>query len=303
MGDEAVLKRQGWRWGARGHLRACAAGASLLLAAAALLAPGRAGAQSWPAMNSYAQPPFVPVEADRAAGLAAVFVEQLNREVRDRASAPQFHLETLPRRRLDLSLRDGAFSGVALFLAPEFLAEGAQREGAWSAPVMIDENLLVSTRPLKAASLDQLEGLRLGGVAGHLYRELAPLVAAGRLAREDAPDHIANLRKLCLGRVDFVVISRSELAGTLPHAPCAQPFLPHAFPEPQVIVRRVLVRMPGEDVARSVLDAVARVSCGERWMAALAGYGLATAGCQRRAAGGAAEPGAPAGKRRAGARR
>jgi polar amino acid transport system substrate-binding protein len=54
-----------------------------------------------------------------------------------------------------------------------------------------------------------------------------------------------------------------------------------AFPEPQVIVRRVLVRIPGDRDAKAVLDAVADVACGDKWTATLSRYDLSTAGCRR----------------------
>lgn len=232
---------------------------------------------SLPAMNSYGQPPFVPVGTERAPGLAKTFVELLNKAI---DGPPEFQLDNLPRRRLELTLGSPSFAGVALFLAPEFLQPALQQRAVWSDPVMVDENLVVSLRPLKLSTLDDLQGMKLGGIQGHIYRALDPLIETGRLRREDAPDHISNLGKLCLGRVDVVIISRSELAGTRPHVVCAEELRPSAFPEPQVIVRRILVRMPSEAGAREVLDAVAAVSCGPQWTQALAQYGLSTAGCR-----------------------
>ena len=234
-----------------------------------------------PALNSYAQPPFT-LPGDRGAGLAASFLAQLNEEL---GPAVKFRLELLPRRRLELTLDDPGFTGLALFLAPEFLPGPLASSGAWSVSVMVDENLLVSVRPLAVPNLDALTGLRFGAVAGHVYRVLGPLAEAGRVERSDAPDHVANLKKLCLDRVDFVVISRSELAGTSPLAECARPWRITAFPEPQVIVRRVLVRMPERKDSQAVLAAVARVACGEQWRSALATYGLSTIGCTSRTGG------------------
>ena len=240
-------------------------------------------AASLPALNSYAQPPFT-LPGDRAGGLAARFVAELNQEL---ASAPQaapqaFHVEAQPRRRLDMSLEGADFAGLALFLAPEFMADTTARRGEWSVPLMVDENLLVSTRRLPAPPLEALEGLRFGAITGHIYRMLGPLVEAGRIERADALDHVANLRKLCLDRVDFAVISRSELAGTAPLVACERPLLFVPFPQPQVIVRRVLVRMPDAPATQAVLGAIARVACGERWRAALARYGLSTVGCMHK---------------------
>lgn len=258
--------------------RACAVLAAI--AACGFAAPSAADPGApLPALNSYAQPPFT-LPADRAAGLAAGFVAQLNDEA---GLAPKFRLEPVPRRRLELTLDAPAFAGLALFLAPEFLPGHLAKGGAWSVPVMMDENLLVSVRPLTVPHLDALNGLRFGAIAGHVYRVLGPLAEAGRIERADAPDHVANLKKLCLDRVDFVVISRSELAGTTPLAECARPWRVMPFPEPQLIIRRVLVRMPEDRDTQAVLAAVARVACGERWRSALAAYGLSTSGCPSKA--------------------
>lgn len=256
----------------------CRLSAVLSVAATMLCAQAQPGA-GMPALNSYGQPPFVPVGTERHSGLAGELVAQLNEAL---GQSPHLQLENLPRRRLELTLVNREFNGLALFLAPEFLVASAQRGAAWSAPVMVDENRLVSMRPLKPAVVGDLQGLRLGGIAGHVYRVLDPFVEAGRIEREDAVDHIANLKKLCLGRVDFVVISKSELAGTEPHARCAQPYLSQPFPEPQLIVRRVLVRMPDEDRTQDLLMAIATVACSDRWAALLARYGLATVGCRHR---------------------
>lgn len=245
-----------------------------------VMVPAAHADTSLPALNSYGQPPFVIAGAERPAGLARTFIELMNAA---KAAEPHFHLENLPRRRLEVALGGRDFAGIALFLAPEFFAAPAQQGGVWSAPVMVDENLIVSVRPLKLSALEDLNGLRLGGIAGHIYGQLATAIHEGRIEREDAMDHVSNLNKLCLGRVDFVIISRSELAGTQPLVRCQQGLQPMAFPDPQVIVRRVLVRMPGSAGARGVLDAVAEVACGEPWAAALSAYGLSTVGCRHKA--------------------
>lgn len=252
--------------------------ARFALAMAFFSAPAMAqGRAALPALNSYAQPPFTRPEGG---GLAATFVTLLNEEAMP--GGARAFVESIPRRRLEAVLSEPAFQGMALFLAPEFLPKAFSRPVQWSAPVMVDENLIVSVRPLAITSLDELSGLRFGAVAGHVYRLVGPLVEAGRVKRDDALDHVANLRKLCLGRVDFVVISRSELAGTVPLVQCPVPLRPTAFPEPQVIVRRVAVRMADPRDAQAVLEALARVACSDRWLGALAALGLSSAGCSSR---------------------
>lgn len=229
---------------------------------------------SYTVLNSYAQPPYVQGE-NVAAGLAPTLVRLIRKE----ANLPvPLELQTLPRRRLELVLERRNFEGLAVFLAPEFLSLGAE-VGRWSVPVMVDENVLVSMRPLQLSTLDDLAGSTLGGIAGHNYRLLGPYIEAQRIKREDAPDHVSNLKKLCLGRVDFVVMSRSELAGSSELAACEQSYRWRPFPEPQVIVRRVLVRVSDDVLAEKVLAATQAVACGQAWQNALRKYQLSVVGC------------------------
>jgi len=232
--------------------------------------------QVLPAMNSYAQPPYLFPEPMNKQGLAPRLVELLRERLEPDL---RLELQTLPRKRLELTLESRDFDGAALFLSPEFLTREAADGGKWSVPVMVDENVLVSVRPLEIATLRDLSGLRLGGIGGHIYRLLAPLLDSGAIQREDAPDHVANLKKLCLGRVDFLVMSRSEFAGSVRLTSCPKPFASRAFPERQLILRRVLVRLPDERQTRRVLDATAQVACSAPWLKALDEYGLSGAHC------------------------
>ncbi len=246
---------------------------------AALLMPAMAIAQEpgtgYVVLNSYSQPPFVQAGEAAESGLAPTFVRLL----RDASKLPvPLTLETVPRKRLELRLEGPRFQGLAVFLAPEFLSEEA-RAGKWSVPLLVDENVLVSLRPLPMSSPEDLVGMRFGAIAGHIYRVLGPYVEARKIKREDAPDHVSNLKKLCLGRVDFVVMSRSELAGSGELAGCLQPFKWRSFPEPQVIVRRVVIRVPDARVTDRLLAATEAVACSPAWHAALQRHQLSTVGC------------------------
>lgn len=263
----------------RATMRASGARATGLALCAGLMSLGMASSDAsaqtaFSALNSYAQPPFVATSASEV-GLAGLFTKLLNDEL---GSAAKFNLEVVPRKRLDLLLADAGFTGVALFLAPEFMST-QRRDFSWSVPIMIDENLIVSARRLQLTSLSDLDGLRMGAISGHVYRVLGPRIAEQRIEREDAPDHVSNLKKLCLGRVDFAVMSRSEFNGSIELARCQLVLQPTSFPEPQLIVRRVLVRLPDAQ-GPQVLDAVRAVGCSDAWRTALRRYGLSTVGCR-----------------------
>lgn len=239
--------------------------------------PAASQPASFIALNSYAQPPYVRSDG-QTTGLASTLVGLIQAET---VLPTPLRLETVPRRRLEFTIESRDFQGVALFLAPEFLSKEA-KSGQWSAPVMVDENVLVSLMPTQTTSLDELAGKKLGGIAGHVYRVLGPLIEAGKIRRKDAGDHVSNLKKLCLGRVDFVVMSRSELNGSAELARCGRSFRWSPFPEPQVIVRRVLVRVSDARSSESLLAATAKVACSEAWQAELRRYQLSVVGCAGR---------------------
>lgn len=239
------------------------------------------------ALSSYAQPPFSYGNSPGRRGLSELLIQLVQSRI---GEGPNIQLQTVPRRRMEVMLGEPGFNGVALFLAPEFLTAAASSGARWSAPVMVDENVVVSTVPRTFASPSDFAGLRLGGISGHIYPVFGPHVEAGRIHREDAPDHISNLKKLCLGRVDFLVMSRSEFSASAMLATCGRPYLSQAFPDPQVIIRRVLVRSPDDAQATRLLDAIEQVACSEAWTSAIATYGLGTVGCSRKKPPRAASP-------------
>lgn len=225
------------------------------------------------ALNSYLQPPFV---MEGAPGVADRFVALLNQQLPAELQHP---LENVPRRRLtEAYLSRADFRGVALFLSPNFVAPEINRRAHWSRPILLDENVLVTHDMPAPKAWADLHGRTLGGVLGHIYRPLAPLIEHGDLKREDAADHVSNLGRLCLGRVDFIVMSRSEYQSAEMPATCAAGIAAVPMPEPDTFVRKVLVMGP-EGYVASVLHAVDQVACGAAWQSEIAARKLHAAPC------------------------
>ena len=227
------------------------------------------------ALNSYLQPPFV--MAAGAPGVAAAFVTLLNQQL---SPELQHTLENVPRRRLtEAYLSRSDFRGVALFLSPNFIAPEISQRVHWSRPVLFDENVLV-TRNMPAPKVwADLRGRTLGGILGHIYKPLTPLLERGDLRREDAADHISNMGRLCLGRVDFIVMSRSEYQSAEIPGACASSLSPVPMPEPDTFLRKVLITGPEAYVA-SVTRAVDHVVCSAAWQSEALAKRLHAAPCQ-----------------------
>lgn len=225
------------------------------------------------ALNSYLQPPFV---VTGAPGVADRFVALLNQQLPAELQHP---LENVPRRRLtEAFLSRSDFRGVALFLSPSFVAPEINRRAHWSRPILADENVLVTHDMPAPKTWSDLHGRTLGGVLGHIYRPLSPLIEHGDLKREDAADHVSNLGRLCLGRVDFIVMSRSEYQSAVMPATCAPHLAAVPMPEPDTFVRKVLIIGPEAYVA-SMLRAVDQVACGAAWQSEIAAKKLHAAPC------------------------
>jgi hypothetical protein len=126
----------------------------------------------------------------------------------------------------------------------------------------------VTGRPVSVSRWDDIKGLKFGGIQGHRYAKLQPLIEAGLLHREDAMDQQGSLGKLCLGWVDFVVMSRSEYEhASLPKV-CTVALTAWSMPDPDRFERRVLVVGP-DDISAALLKAVGRAACQSSWLAAL----------------------------------
>lgn len=129
--------------------------------------------------------------------LSLAFARRLGRPVQ---------MKAMPRKRIAQELEAGRADLVCDY-QPAWLP-GPFR---WSRAFIPDQTVLVTaasrTAPEKLASV---AGERVGTVLGYAYPEVADTLGAGFL-RDDAPDAIANLRKLALGRVSHALTGRRLL--------------------------------------------------------------------------------------------
>lgn len=248
-----------------------AAGAALAFDAGALEAEVEA-------FNTYSVPPFV-TSAGR--GLDVEVVNYLNRKLK---GAYRFKLTVLPRERLlkrHLSPPD-AFGGISLFMAPEFVNDVAQRQFHWSPPLFEDQNMLIFPQPRRSRveRMEELKGLRFGGVLGYRYEGFDDMVAAGLLAKENSGSALASLRQLCLGRVDFTQMSRLMFEALEAESGCAERLAEQPVPQSEPFGRRIMTGRAQRDLAEKIGQAVEQMPCDRDWRRVMAGYRINLPACK-----------------------
>lgn len=128
---------------------------------------------------------------------------ELAREIGRRLDRPvAFHL--VPRRRVAPMLAAGEQADLICNYLPAWLPGPLQ----WSRAYLDDADLLVTAaRRTRPSQLSDVAGQPIGTVSGFVYPEVAAALGP-RFLRDDAPNAIATLRKLALGRVDHALVGR-----------------------------------------------------------------------------------------------
>nr|WP_316638408.1 hypothetical protein [uncultured Roseateles sp.] len=231
-------------------------------------------------LTQYDYPPFVTTPG---AGLshdwAAWLAQRLPHELA--GLRPQI----LPRRRLDQVLAKPQWTGIVPWVAPSWFGDAGLTRFIWSEPVMDDEDLVLSlkSKPVLFDGPASLKGLRLGGVAGHVYVDIDPLVKRGELLRDDATDTGKNLRKLLLGRVDVIFLSRSGM-------PWWQSLMPEmeaqlfVAPQPRARFQRRMLLSPQIDAGlrAALLTEIEAMPHDPAWQEAMRHYGLGALASRQR---------------------
>lgn len=126
---------------------------------------------------------------------------QLAREIGRRLGRTvRFHL--VPRRRVAPMLAQGTEADLICNYLPAWLPGPLE----WSRAYLDDADLLLTTTRRPApARLHDLAGQPIGTVSGFLYPEVEAVLGSD-FRRDDAPNAIATLRKLALGRVEHAIV-------------------------------------------------------------------------------------------------
>jgi len=146
--------------------------------------------------------PQARIEGDRVVeGLHLDLGQALARRLgRDLVAKP------VPRKRLAEALQRGEGD-----LLCDYQSDWLPGAFAWSRPFIPDQALLISAATAPApATLTALTGQSIGTVRGYVYPEMTDALRSGFI-RDDAPDAVANLQKLELGRIRHALTGRRVL--------------------------------------------------------------------------------------------
>jgi len=224
-------------------------------------------------LSYYDYPPFVTGPQQGLSFELATWLKQRAEDVLDTVE-----LELLPRRRVDVQVRQPQWAGLVPWVSPAWFPSPEQAQALiWSAPVMNDEDLVLSLKrkPFEYEGPGSLRGHKLGGIYGHVYTDADPLVGRGELQRLDSFTQEANLRMLMLGRVDLLFLSRSGLAWWRQRLPQFDEHI-HVATQPRMRYQRhlMLSRDLQEPLRERLLLLAQTMGADSQWREVMRRYGL-----------------------------
>lgn len=154
----------------------------------------------------YTAPPFV---TGRGQGLTYDFARLLNQHL---GAQYQFEVQLLPRKRVDRLLQNNNWYGLVPWVNMSWLDSGENQLFAWTPALLLDQDLLISHNqaPIEWQGPASLQNRVFGGVIGHRYDDIEPLIVNGQIRRDDAPNEWSNLQKLQKRRIDATFIAQSS---------------------------------------------------------------------------------------------
>lgn len=171
-------------------------------ASPAAAAPAAPAAPLVMVVDTSAVMPEARIEGTRVLeGLHADLAEALSRRL-----GRSVQMQAVPRKRLGHALETGDADLVC-----DYQRAWLPGPFAWSRAFIPDQTVLVTAATSPAPErLQSVAGQAIGTVLGYAYPEVEAALGAG-LRRDDAPDAVANLRKLALGRVAHALTGRRLL--------------------------------------------------------------------------------------------
>jgi len=155
------------------------------------------------------KPPFI-VSDTYELGLYFDFSDYLN------SKSNKYHFETVfvPRKRIDIMLKNNSFNGVLLGVNPLWFKDNTETKYLWTSNFYQDQDEVVSLheKPIEYNEANSLFGQVLGGVRGFYYFGIDELVSQGEISRVDTIGEYELLQMLMFKRIDVGIISRSTLS-------------------------------------------------------------------------------------------
>lgn len=127
-------------------------------------------------------------------------------------AALNFQYQYIARTELNHRLASGE-PAIVLWANPAWFEQNTEPNYLWSTPLFWDKDVLVGLKGshIQYRTIDDLNGLRLGGRAGYHYTNIDDIVEKKLLLRLDSSSDRENIQQLLNGNVDIIIISKSNL--------------------------------------------------------------------------------------------
>lgn len=164
------------------------------------------------ALNNNDSPPFIMFDTstEPATVRGGIFFD-LALEIGKQIQRPLVFV-LLPRSRLHADLAEGTADLVCF--DNEIWSGKFAKSYNWSLPIFRQSDHIVSlkgiTGEVRIKSLTDLKGKILGTTLNFVYPSLEPFFKNGSITREDADSGYANVTKLNLKRLDYIVLNKLE---------------------------------------------------------------------------------------------
>lgn len=179
----------------------------------------------------------------------------------------QFEVAPMSRPRLDTKLTQ-SIAGIVPWVDPSWFKDRDRTKFLWTeAHLMRDTTVIVSAKGKSVTyqGPESLEGLRFGGIRGHVYAGIDAAVGKrGPARRVDSDSHTESFQKLLNGLIDVTLLPGSSASYFIKrNDAAAQVFI---SPEPHShTVRRVLVLNKRQDVLELVQSVLAQSQDDPAW--------------------------------------
>jgi len=188
-------------------------------------------AQEIQLLTHYTSPPYAVEGVAPADSYTVRLAQWLSQQ-----SAGRYHFvpRQVPKKRLLYTMAQPDWLGVAAWINPLWVEDAQRQRYLWSAVVQHETDFLVSR---KADKVELVQGAvnraaRFGGLNGYFYPGLEAGFKSGLLSREDAQNHLSNVRKLQRSRIDVIILPASVLASVRMQVPDFDQWA-YIAPEPQ----------------------------------------------------------------------
>ena len=225
-----------------------------------------------PAWTYYEFGPFITA---RGKGLTYDFAELLNRSLQKAGLG--IKVAVYPRKRLEKMLTKR--QGIVLFVNPIWMHDREKVRYLWSPPLLSDRNEILSRMngpsptQIVYEGVESLNGLIMGGVLGRSYKDIDGAVTRGNIIRDNASKESQTVKKLVMGRVDFMTSSGSLIRYLVKEMGLEKEifFSPNPLYEYN---RHILITKKLEKESKIVFHFVSKLAENPEWNRIVEKYGL-----------------------------